>query len=79
MKFAKFYIVTFEERMRIGREYEWVEGSRVYENIEAVRDFLKEMYEVNEGNFRHAHVWYGVEVSHEVVVEVKFDEDLKDW
>lgn len=79
MKFAKFYIVTFEERMRIRREYEWVEGSRVYEDIEAVRDFLKEMYEVNEGNFRHAHVWYGAEVSHEVVVEVKFDEDLKDW
>lgn len=79
MKFAKFYIVTFEERMQIGREYEWVEGSRVYEDLEAVRDFLKEMYEVNEGNFRHAHVWNGVEISHEVVVEVKFDEDLKGW
>lgn len=34
MKFAKFCIVTFEERMRIGREYEWVEGSRVYEDLE---------------------------------------------
>ena len=79
MKFAKFYIVTFEERMLVGREYEWIEGSRVYEDLEAVRDFLKEMYEVNEGNFRHAHVWNGVEISHEVVVEVKFDEDLKDW
>lgn len=79
MKFAKFYIVTFEERMRIGCEYEWIEGSRVYEDLEAVRDFLKEMYEINEGNFRHAHVWNGVEISHEVVVEVKFDEDLKDW
>lgn len=41
-------------------------------------NFLTEMYEVDEGCFRHAHVWNGFEISHEVVVEVKFDEDLND-
>ena len=78
MKFDKHYIVTFEERMRIGRESVWVEGSRIYEDLEAVRDFLAFMYSMNEGKFRHAHVWCGVEVSHDIEVKVNFDEDIKE-
>lgn len=72
------YIVTFEEKMRIGRESQWVEGSRIYEDIEAARSFLEFMYSMNEGHFRHAHVWYGVEVSHDVEVTVSFEEDMKE-
>lgn len=72
------YIVTFEEKMRIGRESQWVEGSRIYEDIEGARGFLEFMYSMNEGKFRHAHVWYGVEVSHDVEVTVSFEEDMKE-
>ena len=72
------YIVTFEEKMRIGREPQWVEGSRIYEDIETARSFLEYMYSLNEGKFRRAHVWHGVEVSHDIEVKVNFEEDMKE-
>lgn len=78
MKFDKHFIVTFERKMRVGRESQWVEGSRIFEDMETARDFMATMYSINEGGFRHVHLWSGVEVEHRVEAKVIFDED-SDW
>lgn len=72
----KHYVVTFEEKMRVWNESKWIEGSRVFEDIEGARGFLEFMYSTNEGNFRNAHLWCGVEISHNVEAKVVFDEDF---
>lgn len=78
MKFDKRYVVTFEERIRDGCDLVWYEGSRIFDDLETVRDFLEFMYSTGEENFRQARVWCGVEVIHTTEVKVVFDEDAEE-
>lgn len=59
------YVVTFAERM-MHDEQRWIEGSRIFHNLEDVVDFLEVMYEAGEGWFRDAHIWSASEIEHRV-------------
>ena len=67
-----FYVVTFEQKMQIGCEWTWIECSRIASNLEEAKDFLEFMYDTNEANFRHAHVWTATELEHEIKTTVTF-------
>lgn len=67
-----FYVVTFEQKMRIGCEWTWIECSRIADTLEEAKDFLEFRYDVNEANFRHAHVWVAHELEHQTTTTVTF-------
>lgn len=66
------YVITYEQKMRIGHEWEWIERSRIADYAEEAKDFLELMYDTNQANFRHAHVWTATELEHEIKTTVTF-------
>ena len=66
------YVITYEQKMQIGREWKWIERSRIADYAEEAKDFLEFMYDTNQANFRHAHVWTATELEHEIKTTVTF-------
>ena len=66
------YVITFEQKMQIGHEWKWIECSRIADYAEEAKDFLEFMYDTNQANFRHAHVWTATELEHEIKTTVTF-------
>lgn len=66
------YVITFEQKMQIGHEWMWIERARIADTIEEAKDFLEFMYDTNQANFRHAHVWTATELEHEIKTTVTF-------
>lgn len=66
------YVITYEQKMQVGHEWKWIECSRIADYIEEAANFLEFMYDTNQANFRHAHVWPSTELTHEIKTTVVF-------
>lgn len=68
------YVVTFEERMLVNNNYEWVQCGRTFDDLVSLKDFLEVMYSSSDGDFGNVQICHIDKlIAHAKKITVEFD------
>lgn len=52
------YVVTFERKVRIDGQYQWLSDYEVYDELSDVKSFLEKEYDHNYGGFGNTMIYH---------------------